>query len=147
MIGPKTPKPTAADDRRAYAITIKRDTKCVRCGRRGITLDHRQNRQTGNTVPSNLQGLCGTGTTGCHGWKTVNPTLALAEGYAVKRWSDPAQWPGRRLIGGQHTWVLYDDTGDFRVLTAAEAVRKMEGDIRDDDDTDALDAVRGVLAE
>lgn len=146
MIGPKTPKPTKAQQSNAYALAAARDPRCVRCGIYGVTMDHRQNRQSGNTRPSNLQGLCGTGTTGCHGWKTNNPADALADGYAVSRWQDPAEWPARRKVGMHLIWVLYDDLGNYREITAAAAARRLEGDFRDDDDSDSRDAVRGVLA-
>lgn len=146
MIGPKTPKPTKAQESAAYDCAATRDPNCVRCGRYGVTLDHRQNRQSGNTRPSNLQGLCGSGTTGCHGWKTGHPEDAVAAGFALERWMDPLLWPARRKVGARLIWVLYDDLGDYREITAAEAARRFEGDFRDDDDSDSRDVVCGVLA-
>ena len=109
MIGPKTAKPTAAEETRAYAAATERDRGwCVRCGRAGaVERDHRQNRsQGGLTVPSNLQCLCPT----CHAWKTHNPAAAVLEGFAVPGWGNPAEWPAYRADVA--SWVLYFDAPD-----------------------------------
>ncbi|UCR89274.1 HNH endonuclease signature motif containing protein [Mycetocola spongiae] len=127
MIRQRIPKLTAAQEAAAYRIVTDRDPACVRCGAGGITRDHRQNRQRGNTRPSNLQGLCGTGTTGCHGWKTISSAAATNTGFAVPRWANPAEWPAQRLDHGRPIWVLYDDLGGWEEITAAEAKRRIEG--------------------
>lgn len=126
VIGPKTPRPSPADEKRAYADATTRDNAtCVRCGAFGIERDHRQNRQAGNTVVSNLQGLCRK----CHQWKTENPTAALLEGFAVPRWARPETWPAWRVGVG---WVLYFDTPDqdgnwWQEITEAVADMLMRG--------------------
>ena len=113
MIGPKQAKPTKAQERAAYDATTARDEgKCVRCGWCGNTQrDHRQNRDGFNTVPSNLQLLCGPhgDEPGCHLWKTRNPAAAIEEGFACPRWARPEWWPAWRLGVG---WVLYFDAPD-----------------------------------
>lgn len=118
----KRPSAKAADDRAAYDLAARRDGAsgdekregtCQRCQRFGtVQMDHRQNRQAGNTVPSNLQALCPT----CHAWKTEHPDDAVAEGWAVLRHTTltPAEWPARRWMesrfGTMHLgWVLYFD--------------------------------------
>jgi hypothetical protein len=107
MIGPKKAKPTPADEGRAYEAMTERDQdRCVRCGKHGVQRDHRQNRQSGNTAVSNLQGLCPT----CHQWKTENPTAAILEGFAVPRWADWSIWPAWRE--DVRSWVLYLDAPD-----------------------------------
>lgn len=109
MIGPKEPKPTAREEREAYAAVTVRDPWCVRCGAAGIQRDHRKNRsQGGLTVPSNLQGLCGS----CHRFKTLNPAAAVLEGYAVPGWGRPEFWPAWRVDVG--SWVVYFDVPDSR---------------------------------
>lgn len=109
MIGPKTPKPSPTDEKRAYAAMTERDqNRCVICGTYGVERDHRQNRQTGNTVVSNLQGLCPKH----HLWKTEHPAEALQKGYAVPRWADWQFWPAWRE--DVCSWVIYFDVPDSK---------------------------------
>ena len=125
MIGPKTAKPTAAQERDAYGIATDRDENtCQRCHRRcgPQTRDHRQNRQRSNTVASNLQVLGGSGTTGCHGWKTAHPAKAIAEGWAVPGWAVPSEFPARRYVRTPRgtmrpAWVLYDNAGSWEEIS------------------------------
>lgn len=129
MIAPKTVKPTAADEKRAYADVTERDRGwCVRCGRAGaVERDHRQNRsQGGLTVPCNLQCLCPP----CHAWKTQNPAAAVLEGFAVPGWGHPEWWPAYRA--DVRSWVLYFDTPDsqgqwWTEITQATADQLMNG--------------------
>lgn len=136
MIGPRASRETQADKRAAYAVATARDEEtCQRCLRApGSNRDHRLNRsQGGLTVPSNLQLLCGSGTTGCHGWRTENLRAALEDGWRVPAGQDPKEWPARRWlrtkVGTLHAaWVLYDDSGGWREISAEEARRRMGGD-------------------
>lgn len=109
MIGPKAPRPSKADENRAYQTCTERDYECcVRCGFAGVThRDHRQNRQAGNTVVSNLQLLCAPhdGLPGCHLWKTENPSAAVLEGFAVPSYARWERWPAWRE--DIRSWVLY----------------------------------------
>ncbi|WP_284761552.1 HNH endonuclease signature motif containing protein [Curtobacterium sp. MEB011] len=132
MIGPKTAKPTAAEEKQAYAIAAGRDDlTCQRClGWCGAPQqDHRQNRQPGNTVASNLQTLGLV----CHQWKTEHPADALADGWAVPRWADPREWPARRWFRNTNGvtvrkgWCLYTNTGAVLEITEEEARQRMEG--------------------
>lgn len=136
MIAPRPLKQTAADERRARAIVTDRDGGvCVKCHRshpsRGVNWDHRKNKgQGGLWAASNGQLLCGSGTTGCHGWKTQNPAEAAAEGWAVPAWADPLTYPGRRYMRGLHgvlhlVWVLYRDDGQWEEITAENAERRI----------------------
>ena len=135
MIGPKVAKPTAAEERAAYALATERDNDtCQRCLRNcgPINRDHRRGRGVGGrTVASNLQLLGGSGTTGCHGWKTTYPADAIAEGWAVPGGQDPAEWPARRWVhsrfGFAPAWVLYDDVGGFRIIADSEAEERGKG--------------------
>lgn len=77
---------------------------CVRCGRPdGLTTQHRVGRGMGGTrqmwvnQPANLITLCGSGTTGCHGWVEANPWEAMRLGLSVSRYADPQTVP-------VHTW-------------------------------------------
>ena len=129
VIGPKTPKPSPADERRAYQAMTERDhNRCVKCGAYGVERDHRQNRQTGNTVVSNLQGLCHEH----HVWKTEHPAEALRQGFAVPRWAQWAFWPAWRADVG--SWVIYFDAPDSRgrwwdEITAATASLLTHGEV------------------
>ncbi len=134
MIAPKLPKQTAADERVARDIVNGRDEGiCVRCRRAGVPTnwDHRQNRsQLGRWRAANGQLLCGSGTTGCHGWKTSNPKAATEEGYSVPSWVDPAEWPARRYFPTPFGtvrlgWCLYDDDGGVTEISDAEAAERM----------------------
>lgn len=94
---------------------------CVHCGCdaiyaakfRGLTTQHRKARGMGGTTdpainsPSNLITLCGSGTTGCHGWVEDNPTQAHQLGLAVWSHEDPLQVPVHTRQG----WRLLDNDG------------------------------------
>lgn len=136
MIGPKRPRPTPLEEASAYELVTMRDLGvCVKCRRTYmgmVSRDHRQNRHRGNTRASNLQLLCGTGTTGCHGWKTHNPHAATISGYSVPSWAEPTEWPARRWadtgIGTlEQIWCLYDDEGRWERISDLRAVLLMEG--------------------
>ncbi|GLU91318.1 HNH endonuclease [Agromyces sp. NBRC 114283] len=135
MIGPKLARPTPAEERDAYELATLRDSDtCQRCRRaQGTNRDHRKNRsQGGHTVASNLQLLCGTGTTGCHGWVTSHPADAVADGWAVPGWADWREWPARRWVPGpwgalRLAWVLYDDEGAWVEIPEYEAHERMGG--------------------
>lgn len=134
-IGQKIAKPTRAQESRAYLLTTERDGGCcVKCGRAGVmSRDHRLNRsQGGLTTTANLQLLCGTGTTGCHGWFTSHPAEAVREGWGVPMWADPHEYPARRWLStGVGTlrlgWVLYDHLGGWEEIDEAEAARRRRG--------------------
>jgi hypothetical protein len=133
MIRPKVDKPTEKEESLAYAIVTGRDSnRCQRCQRfcGPPSRDHRKGRGVGGlTTPANLQILGGDGTTGCHGWKTAHPALALAEGWTVPGWADPAEYPARRWLPTSRgtvrlSWVLYADDGTWREIDDAEAERR-----------------------
>lgn len=137
MIGPKPTPVSKADEADAYELTTLRDGGlCVRCRRvdpmLSVNRDHRQNRRLGNTTVANLQLLCGSGTTGCHGWKTVNPKASNEQGWAVPSWADPEAWPARRWFPtGFGTlelgWCLYSNEGGVERITDIEAQRRIDG--------------------
>lgn len=86
---------------------------CARCGQAGtLNLHHRTPRGMGGSrdplsaSPANLVTLCGSGTTGCHGWVESHRDQAVTEGWIVLRGTDPATVPVR--ING-YLWVLGHD--------------------------------------
>ena len=97
---------------------------CERCGKPGATnAHHRLNQsQGGPDTLSNLLLMCGSGTTGCHGWVTQHPDDAQAHGFTVKLGqltlsrTEPvtvSTEPVRRWsrVLGRAEWVLLDDDG------------------------------------
>lgn len=57
---------------------------CARCGERGSNRHEKLARGRGGLRDEfNTVVLCGSGTTGCHGWVTANPLAAMAEGLWV----------------------------------------------------------------
>jgi len=74
------------------------------------SLHHRTPRGMGGTrrtdinLPSNLLYVCGSGTTGCHGWIESQRTDAMALGLLVPRTSNPVDVPFRDAFG--QWWVL-----------------------------------------
>lgn len=136
MIAPKLEKQTKADERVARAlVTLRDEGMCVRCRRVGAVtnFDHRKNRsQGGRWSAANGQTLCGTGTTGCHGFVTSHPALAYVEGWGVPGWADPTSYPAARYLPTKHgtvraAFVLYDDDGGWVEITEQEARERMEG--------------------
>lgn len=58
--------------------------------------------------PANLITLCGSGTTGCHGWVEAHPVHAKELGLSVSRnGPPPSEVPVLTLDG----WVLLDNDG------------------------------------
>lgn len=97
---------------------------CEMCGKSGANNAHHRINQSqgGPDTLSNLLLLCGSGTTGCHGWVTTHPEDARRQGLSVARSQVPfnkqdqncaANIPVRRWsreLGGPE-WVLLDDDG------------------------------------
>lgn len=101
------------------AETYGRDLgRCARCGSASpLTVQHRRGRGSGgDNRASNLLTLCGSGTTGCHGWTEANPAEADRLGYSVPPGEDPAEWPVEHNAWGR---VLLLDDGGLRFLEAA----------------------------
>ena len=98
---------------------------CVRCGAalvgaRGLSwsVHHRRPRSMGGTKlawvdrPGNLILLCGSGTTGCHGWVESHRAFARGLGFLVSANGQrkPVEVPIHHSI---HGLVVLDDHGDF----------------------------------
>jgi len=101
-------------DRATVKLVRERDGwACVRCGNPAtLTTQHRVARGMGGTraawinQPANLLTLCGSGTTGCHGWVESHPKDATALGYACSRYVDPVDHPVRTWQG--RVWLTND---------------------------------------
>jgi hypothetical protein len=112
----------------AYALVRSRDGhRCQRCGCSVLNVPsskhHRKLRsQGGLDTADNLLSLCGSGTTGCHGWAHANPAQARSYGLIVWRIRNPAEVPVRTFNG----WVLLDAMGDRTPLSDREAIAHWE---------------------
>lgn len=99
-------------------LVDRRDNwRCARCGRSLEAIPgsrhHRRPRShpwDGLHLPSNLVLLCGSGTTGCHGWAHSNPAQAYEEGLLIHAWQYPKDQPIHTKTRG---WVLLDDQGGW----------------------------------
>lgn len=73
--------------------------RCRRCGATTWQIHHRKPRGMGGSRdplindPSNLVLLCGSGTTGCHGWVEQHRTEARRQGWLVSQHADPRYQP------------------------------------------------------
>jgi hypothetical protein len=98
---------------------LERDNHiCVRCGLYvgpfgEYSLHHRRPRGMGGSkrldtdMPANLVLLCGSGTTGCHGYVEANRTEALSVGLLLPQSVTPADIP----ILTHRGWLLLDNEG------------------------------------
>jgi hypothetical protein len=104
----------------ADAVWERDLSRCFRCclvlhrGHGGYSIHHRQpGGMGGDPTPaywrlSRVVLLCGSATTGCHGWAERNRTAAEGQGLLVRHGADPAAVPVSRW---KRTWVLLDDEG------------------------------------
>lgn len=95
---------------RTVELVQERDGGCVRCGRWGGNTHHRKLRSQASKqevhLPQNLIVLCGSGTTGCHGWVHANPAESYRNGWLVQSWQAPEEVPVR--YAGGHKYTLTD---------------------------------------
>lgn len=103
--GPTRDTCDLVDERDAY--------RCQRCGAHlAITAGsrhHRQLRRHGDHSPANLILLCGSGTTGCHGWVHAHPAQARQLGLMVRGSDVAAAVPVYR--GLTRRWTLQSKDG------------------------------------
>lgn len=129
MTGSFSPAARAA----IYGVT---DGRCAGCGRTSpLTCQHRRARGKGGTSlravgdAANGLPLCGSGTTGCHGWAEAHPTYAALLGWRLtsgQTVEDPfwtAQYGWRRYVADDgtllHAYVDFDDLGELAAREAA----------------------------
>ena len=102
---------------------ISRDTGCFRCGGTANNVHHRMARGSGGSklphvnAAANLLLMCGSGTTGCHGWVETNRAIAYEQGLLVRR-------NGVMLPSGvpvfslwRNNWFFLDDFGGCAVTS------------------------------
>jgi len=87
------------------ALVRSRDGhQCQRCGASianiPSSIHHRKLRSQGGLDDAdNMIRMCGTGTTGCHGWAHHNRTPANEDGWIVYRIDNPAERPVLTIYG------------------------------------------------
>lgn len=110
MLGPKSPKQTPAEARRAYQLAADRSFGlCEICGVRPATETHHRKYRSrgGGHEAANLLRVCGWGNhTGCHG-KAHTDKDALDNGWSVASGDDPAS---RRVLY-RGVWMLLTADG------------------------------------
>lgn len=119
------------------AIVDGRDElRCFKC-RAGVSSaydsrHHRLLRSRGVLhVPSNLVLLCGSGTTGCHGWAHREVDAATRLGLIVPSWAKPSEWPILAATGTLARlvyptgWFTLDDDGQFHPINEADRLERM----------------------
>lgn len=115
--------------------------RCELHGGLGSNVHHR-NKEGRQWVASNLLRLCGSGTTGCHGWIESHPEHAMALGLWVPREQDPAVVPMFCApIQFALDWWLPDDAGMWH-HTGWPGVPARDVALQHD----AVDALRDYLA-
>lgn len=125
----RRPRPTGPTQDVRMIIINRADTCCERCGIRlasamqralGYSIHHRRPRGMGGTSrtdansPANLLLLCGSGTTGCHGWVEANREAALEQGFLVRQGDDPAAVPVAVWATAPHSRALLTCDGDYQ---------------------------------
>ena len=108
-------------------VDVRDDHLCVRCGASLYGVEgsrhHRKLRsQGGKNDTENLILLCGSGTTGCHGFVHANPAASRASGWIVRSGFDPATVPV--LFPDGSWWRLLED-GTKELVRAADAFQYM----------------------
>lgn len=117
------------------AVLERDQHSCVRCGcnlhgTRGIdwSIHHRRRRGMGGDprpdtdLPANLVAVCGSGTTGCHGWIESNRDAARALGLLVRADRMPCLVPVVTWYG----WVRLDNVGGFEVIHYEDVTTRSE---------------------
>ena len=95
--------------------------RCEKCGVSlsesfYYSLHHRTPRGMGGSrevrlnLPSNLVAICGSGTTGCHGWIESNRSVSEDAGWLVSRYQEVAEVPLQIWGVG---WSYLNDEGEY----------------------------------
>lgn len=114
-------KPTGPVQSIRHLVMNRCAARCEVCGRRTdghtpFNIHHRKPRGMGGTtnertnLPSNLLFVCGTGTTGCHGWIESHREEAHRRGLILRQSEDPRTAP---VTLYDHRTVYLDDLGAY----------------------------------
>lgn len=116
----KSRRKTGASDEVRMSVMMRAGFKCERCGQSvqtiPVSIHHRRPRAMGGThrietnYPSNLMVLCGSGTSGCHGYLESHRAEAKDYGFIIPQYEMPNNVPVKTYSYG---WVLLNDDGSF----------------------------------
>lgn len=111
-------KPFKVDDETRFTVLARGHYRCERCKqdflKSGVSIHHRRPRMMGGSKnqelhkSANLIALCGSGTTGCHGWVESHRLEARTFGYLIQKVESAEKIPFKDLNGD---WWLIDNDG------------------------------------
>lgn len=108
-------------------VVAERDGgRCVMCRAPGTNCHHRRSRSVHDEhrhCPCVLVTMCGSGTTGCHGYVHARPLAARGAGLIVTKF---AATPGLVPFRSGLTWVFPDCKGGAVRVTAADMDEAVE---------------------
>ena len=111
------PRPLKVSDETRFTVLGRNGYKCEKCGEDflwGVSVHHRRPRMMGGSKnellhqPANLIALCGSGTTGCHGWVESHRDKARELGYLIMKVESAQDIPFRDNSG---KWWKIDNLG------------------------------------
>ena len=110
------PKPNRVSEETRWAVLARAFYKCERCNQNFLgvpmSVHHRRPRMMGGSKnemlhePANLIVLCGSGTSGCHGWVESNRAKARELGYLIQKIESAQEIPFRDETG---SWWQLDN--------------------------------------
>lgn len=109
--------------RSSHWCEVRREGTCL-----GVAGNWHHRKSAGRVwTPSNGLHLCGSGTTGCHGWITEHPADAYKNGWMVRSSADPALAPvyAWRPHATGPQWLLLDDYGGAVEIEGAELAAQL----------------------
>ena len=102
------------------AVEVRDGGRCVMCRAPGTNCHHRRSRSVHDThrhCPCVLVLMCGSGTTGCHGYTHARPLVSRGTGLIVSKFvALPGQVPFRSGL----EWVFPDCRGGASHVTAVD---------------------------
>lgn len=115
-------KPLRVDDETRWTVFARGFYKCERCHQDllgGSSVHHRRPRMMGGSKnemlhkPANLILLCGSGTSGCHGWVESHRMEARTFGFLIHKVESAEEIPFKDVYGN---WWHIDNEGQKRQL-------------------------------
>lgn len=116
------------DEETRFVVFARANYRCERCNKQlhgvfGVSVHHRRPRMMGGSknerlhLPANLIVLCGSGTSGCHGWVESYRDKAREHGYLIQKVDSAELIPFRDDVGA---WWLIDNIGQKRQFDTKE---------------------------